>query len=261
MKFEILSRQPPTSPRPTPLLFVHGASHGAWYWANFLNYFAEHGYAAYAPNLRGHGGSEGRERLRWARIRDFVQDVAQVAAVLPRPPVVIGHSSGGLVVQKYLETQPAAAGILLASLPPAGSLGPFLRLIQRHPREWLRAGLTLSPESALKKPSLLRDCYFSAECPDEIVDECCRQIQAESGLAQLEMLAFGLHRPRRVTVPVLVMGAANDRAITPTDVEATARAYGAQAVIVPDLAHHMMLDPGWPAVAERMLTWLAEQGL
>jgi len=75
------------------------------------------------------------------------------------------------------------------------------------------------------------------------------------------MLAFGLHRPRRVTVPVLVMGAANDRAITPTDVEATARAYGAQAVIVPDLAHHMMLDPGWPAVAERMLTWLAEQGL
>ena len=57
MYLEVLSRQPASNPRPTPLLFVHGASHGAWYWTNFLDYFAEHGYTAYAPNLRGHGAS------------------------------------------------------------------------------------------------------------------------------------------------------------------------------------------------------------
>ena len=260
MYIEALSRQPAISPRPTPLLFVHGGNHTAWYWTNFLEYFAEKGYRAYALNLRGHGGSEGGEGLRWARLSDFVEDVAQVAAGLSLPPVVIGHSLGGLVVQKYLESHPASAGILLAPVP-AGSLRPFLRLIQRHPGEWLRAALTLSPESALRKPGLLRDCYFSAACPEEIVDECYRQIQAESLLALLEMMAFGLQRARGITVPILVLGAAADAVIRPAEVARTAHAYGTQAVIFPGMAHHMMLVPGWPVVAERMLAWLAEQGL
>ena len=261
MYLEVLSRQPASSPRPTPLLFVHGASHGAWYWTNFLDYFSEHGYAAYAPNLRGHGGSEGRERLRWAHLRDFVQDVTQVAAGLYRPPVVIGHSSGGLIVQKYLETQPAAAGILLASVPPAGILALNLRLARRHPREVLRTLLAFSPHAYLATPRLVRESFFSTGCPDDVVNECWRRIEPDSALASLEMMGFGLPRPERVNVPMLVMGAANDREILPTEVEATARAYGTRAVIFPDLAHHMMLDPGWPAVAERMLAWLAEQGL
>ncbi|HEX9028515.1 MAG TPA: alpha/beta fold hydrolase, partial [Anaerolineales bacterium] len=47
-----------------PMFFVHGQSHEAWYWTNFLDYFTAHGYAAYALNRRGHGGSDGRERLR-----------------------------------------------------------------------------------------------------------------------------------------------------------------------------------------------------
>ncbi len=191
----------------------------------------------------------------------FVEDVAQVAAGLPRPPVVIGHSLGGLVVQKHLETQPAAAGILLASTPPAGGLGPMLHLVRRHPRLWLRAVLTLSPDQAFKKPSLAREAFFSANCPDEIVNACCRQIQEESGLALLGMLAFGLHRPKRVTVPVLVLGAADDAAISPAEVEATAHAYATRAVMVPDMGHHMMLDCGWPAVAGQMLAWLTEQSL
>jgi pimeloyl-ACP methyl ester carboxylesterase len=261
MYLEVLSRQPKSNPRPTPLLFVHGAYHGAWYWTNFLDYFADHSYAAYAPNLRGHGASEGRERLRWTRVGDYVQDVAQVAAGLPRPPVVIGHSSGGLLVQKYLETQPAAAGILLASLPPGGSLALWLRLVRQHPREVLRAVLRDSPHAYLNTPRLIRESFFSADCPDDIVNECWRRIEPDSALAILEMLGFGLHRRKRVTVPVLVMGAANDSAIRCAEVEATARAYGTQAVIVPGLAHHMMLDPGWPVVAERMLTWLDEHGL
>lgn len=261
MHLEVLSRQPESSPHPTPMLFVHGQSHGAWCWTNFLDYFAAHGYAAYALNLRGHGGSEGREHLRWARLRDFVQDVTQIAAGLLRPPVMIGHCSGGLVVQKYLETQPAAVGILLASVPPTGSLAPNLRLVRRHPKEVLLTLLTLNPRAYLNSPSLFRESFFSASCPEEIVKECWQRLEPDSALASLEMIGFGLPRPERIKVPMLVMGAANDRQISCAEVEATARAYGTRAVIVPDVAHHMMLDTGWPAVAGRMCAWLAEQGL
>ncbi|MBI5715520.1 MAG: alpha/beta hydrolase, partial [Chloroflexi bacterium] len=47
MQLELITRQPASNPRPTPLLFVHGAWHGAWCWAEyFLPYFAQHGYVS-----------------------------------------------------------------------------------------------------------------------------------------------------------------------------------------------------------------------
>jgi pimeloyl-ACP methyl ester carboxylesterase len=59
--------------------------------------------------------------------------VVAVAERLPTPPVVIGHSMGGFVVQKYLETHQAPAGVLLASIPPRG-LGPPHAHTVRRPR-------------------------------------------------------------------------------------------------------------------------------
>ena len=43
--------------------------------------------------------------------------------------------------------------------------------------------------------------------------------------------------------------------------QATARAYGTKAEIFPDMAHDMMLEASWQQVADRMLSWLAENGL
>ncbi|HZG68660.1 MAG TPA: alpha/beta fold hydrolase, partial [Herpetosiphonaceae bacterium] len=65
MSLELISKQPRSQARSSPVLFVHGAWHGAWCWAeHFLDYFAERGYGAHALSLRGHGGSAGHERLR-----------------------------------------------------------------------------------------------------------------------------------------------------------------------------------------------------
>ena len=103
-ELEVIERKSTLPTAHPPLLFVHGSAHGAWCWAeHYLDYFAEHGFDAYALSLRGHGASGGRERLRWASVADYVDDVAEVAATLPSAPVVIGHSLGGMVVQKYLE--------------------------------------------------------------------------------------------------------------------------------------------------------------
>jgi len=83
MQLEIITQEPPAKPHPTPILFVHGAWHGAWCWAeHFLPHFAERGYSAHALSLRGHGASAGRAQLRRTRIADYVADVAQVAGQL-----------------------------------------------------------------------------------------------------------------------------------------------------------------------------------
>lgn len=119
---------------PAPLLFVHGSWHGAWCWdEHFLNFFADKGYRAVAVSLRGHGNSPTSKPLRACSIADYVDDVASVADSLPARPVVIGHSMGGGVVQKYLESHQAPAGVLLASFPPQGIAATYLKFARRHP--------------------------------------------------------------------------------------------------------------------------------
>src|SRR5882757_2285721 len=104
---------------PAPLLFVHGANHAAWCWdEHFLEFFADKGYRALAVSLRGHGRSPTSKPLRKCSVADYVDDVASVADTLDTGPVIIGHSMGGFVVQKYLESHDAPAGVLLASFPP-----------------------------------------------------------------------------------------------------------------------------------------------
>lgn len=261
MKLEIISKYPSDPTHSTPLLFVHGAWHAAWCWdVHFLDYFAQHGFAAHAVSLRGHGNSEGRDNLRWTRIADYVEDVAKAAQRLPSPPVVIGHSMGGLVVQKYLEDYPAPAAVLLASVPPAGVLATVLRIAGRHPVALMKVNLTFSLFPLVATPCLAREAFFSESLADEQVLSYSKRLQDESYLGFLDMLAFNLPKPRRVKTPLLVLGAALDTIFNPREVEATARAYNTKAEIFADVAHDVMLESRWQAVAERILVWLKERG-
>lgn len=261
MQLEIVVERPAGPVRPTPLLFVHGMWHAAWCWQErFLPYFAQHGYVAYAVSLRGHGGSEGHERLRWTALREYVADVLQAAGQIEPSPVLIGHSMGGAVVQKALASYPAPAAVLLASNPPQGLLAATLRFAARHPLVFLRAVLTLHMYPVIGTPRLCREFLFSPDLPDAELDAYFARMQDEAFRAYMDLIFFALSRPRRVRSPLLVLGATNDRAISVGEVEATARAYGTTAEFFP-LAHDMMLEPGWQAVADRIMDWLAAHGL
>src|ERR1700730_10368479 len=90
-KLEVLSRASTTSRNAPPLLFVHGAWHGAWCWdEHFLEYFSQRGFSAHAVSLRGHGESEGSGRLRFVRMSHFVDDLEQTVDALPAAPILIG---------------------------------------------------------------------------------------------------------------------------------------------------------------------------
>jgi len=256
-QLEHLHREPEGERRPIPLLFVHGAWHGAWCWdEHFLPYFAAHGYEVHALSLRGHGASEGHERIRWWRIADYVEDVAAVAAQLSAPPVLIGHSMGGLVVQKYLEKHAAPAAVLLASVPPEGVWRITLSIATHHPLVFIRVLGVLNLYPIVATPELAREYFFSNSMPDSQVAEYHRRLQGESFRAFLDMLALALPRPKRVNTPMLVLGAEKDTIFTVPQVRRTAKAYGTQAVIFLDMAHDMMLEPGWQAVADHIIRWL-----
>jgi pimeloyl-ACP methyl ester carboxylesterase len=262
MKLEIISKYPPNGTHPTPLLFIHGMLHGAWCWdVHFLHYFAQHGFAAYAVNLRGHGNSEGREALRWTRIADFVEDVASAAQQLPSPPVLIGHSMGGFVIQKYLEDFTSPGAVLLSSPPPTGLVGTTLKIARRRPLVFARVNLTLSLSPIIATPQLAREAFFSADLSDEELLVYWKQMQDESFMALLDMVALDHPKPARVKTPLLVLGVARDNMLEPREIRATAHAYNTQAEIIPGVAHNSMLESGWQAVAERILVWLNKREL
>ncbi len=261
MKLEVIAHAKQVTQR-SPILFVHGAWHAAWCWENFLPYFAEQGYAVYAVSLRGHGASEGRDRIWWhSAAYDYVADLDQVIQTLPQPPILVGHSMGGYVVQKYLETHPAAAGVLLASLPVSGILGFVVRFGLRHPWPLLKSQLLLNSWHLIETPELVQEVFFSPEMSAVEVDRHFARLQPESFRVTFEMMLLNLPRPDRVKTPMLVLAAENDRIFSVAEQEATAIAYGTEAVVFPGMAHDMMLEPNWQQVADRILDWFRERAL
>ena len=82
-------------------------------------------------------------------------------------------------------------------------------------------------------------------------------MQDESYMA----FALDLPNPVKLKTPLLILVAARDNMLKPSEIEATARAYQTQFEIIPDVAHNSMLEPRWQTVAERILVWLKERKL
>src|SRR5512134_2025103 len=262
MTLEMISKYPLKNSHPTPLLFIHGTLHTASCWdVHFLDYFAQHGFAAHALNLRGHGNSEGREKLRWTRIADFVEDVENAVSQLLSPPILIGHSMGGFIIQKYLEDHDAPAAVLLSSASPAGLLPTAIRTARRQPWAFAKVNLTMSLLPFIATPQLVGEAFFSKDLPEGQLLEFWKQTQDDSFRAFLDMVALDLPKPEKVKTPLLVLGAARDTMIAPREIEATARAYNTHSEIIADVAHNSMLERNWQAVAERILLWLKERKL
>ena len=254
---EVVSRESASLSRRPPLLFVHGSCQGAWCWSeHFLKFFGTQGYGSYAMSLRGHGRSAGREHLRWTSVADYVQDVAKVAASLPRDPVVIGHSLGGLVVQKYLESHRAPAAVLLAPVPATGMLRSGWGLFARNPLPFIEAYLTLEPRRVFATPARARRYLFSDDLSDERVRDYWLRFGSESFRAYLEMI-YSRPDPTRIReTPMLVVGGTRDVLVPTREIERTARIYGADVRIVRDAPHNMMLEDNWHDTAEVIVEWL-----
>jgi alpha-beta hydrolase superfamily lysophospholipase len=240
----------------TGILLIHGAWHGPWCWDGFAERLRARGHEVRALRLRGHDRPPGRI---WHRVRDYVDDAARAVAELAAPPVLVGHSLGGLVIQKYLEHNDAPGAVLMASVPPGGTSGAIARQFLEHPVPLLKANLLLRLRPLIATPKLVRELFFTPETPQAIVDHCFANLQDESYRAFLDTI-FVLPRPRRVRAPVLVLGAERDAVISVADVRRTGQAYRTEAEIFPGMGHDLMLDVGWEKVADRVEAWARKRG-
>ena len=242
----------PTTSRPA-LLLIHGLAGGAWYWERFQRVFAAHGYTSHALNLRGHHGSRPVARLGHISLRDYVEDVAEVDALLGRP-VVVGHSMGGLLAQTLMEADAVSAAVLLCPMPPRGigfaTPGLALRQLRHLPAMLFRRPLVGSAEDMIAT-SLNR-------VPTGEQRALAARFVPESGLVARELSLGGLAiDAARVRVPTLVVSARDDRFFSPAVGALVAARYHAEHRVYEGHAHFIVEEPGAEEIAGDVAAWIA----
>lgn len=243
---ELLEVEPEGDMTGAPVLFVHGAGHAAWCWTHWMEQVAAAGRPAISVSLTGHGASPGS--LLTSTLETYVEDVVRTAAGLDSRPVLVGHSLGGLVVQKAMARYPVRAAVLVAPIPARPGIGTLGMIARRHPTDLVRISLGASLP-------MRPDYLFAAARPEE-AERWSAMCGPESPLAQFQVLLHSPPGPPRGDPPILVIGAPDDALIPIADVRDTARRYGAELLEFPGIGHDLMLDEGGEAVADAMLGWL-----
>jgi pimeloyl-ACP methyl ester carboxylesterase len=256
-KLEIIEVKSSNKRYKTPLLFIHGAGHGAWCWEeNYMPFFAEQGWDCLALNLRGHGNSKGRDQLDQFSLEDYVTDVLSVLEGRGILPIIIGHSMGGGVAQLLMSKHPEMISgvVLLASMPPGWiSFVEFLRFF-RYPSGCLAMQRLMQGKATTVK-GIHKSPFFSKRISLSQANTYFSLLQPESKLALCDMHEMQTKGGKQV-LPLMVIGSKKDYLFGEKALIKTAKHYKTDAIILNEGCHDLMLDPNWLQSAQRILAWL-----
>src|SRR5438128_2089653 len=207
-----------------PLLLIHGAWLSARSWENYADYFDKRGFAVAAPEWPRKEGDveelrETAEQSAGLGVKEIVDHYEVLIRKLDRPPVLIGHSYGGLFVELLLDRGLGRAGVAMSPAPPKGILKlPFSTLkagspALAHPSK--RHGIvTLSLDEFTYSFVNTFTPEDAAAAYDRYAVPETGQIFYEAGFAN-----FHLHPPTEVhfkngeRAPLLIIGADKDHTV------------------------------------------------
>ncbi|XP_057753227.1 uncharacterized protein LOC130972906 [Arachis stenosperma] len=257
----------------SPLVFVHGSYHAAWCWAeHWLPFFSASGFDCYALSLLAQGESDAPHGSVAGTLETHARDIADfVNHKVQSPPILVGHSFGGLIIQYYISslgsnnheenTYPKLRGaILVCSVPPSGNSGLVWRYLFTKPIAAFKVTRSLAAKAFQTSLPLCRETFFSATMEDHIVKRY-QELMKESSrlpLFDLRKLNASLPVPSAPNCPVdvLVLGAKDDFIVDAEGLNETAKFYSVPPVCVDAVAHDMMLDVSWEKGAKVILSWI-----
>ena len=244
------------------IVMVHGAFCGGWAFEPFRAPFEAAGFKVIAPDLRGHSADDPSGAVAGVSMSDYAADVAALCARLDGPPVLLGHSMGGLVAQLAARRTPLQALVLLAPSPPwgvaAGSLEEAATAFGVHLIGPFSSG-ALTPDRGLMRA-------YSLDRLDRAEREAAvARLRPESATAVRETLNWWADPfmttslgPGPLAAPSLVVAGERDVVHSPGTCAAVAERIGADFKVMPGMSHWLMGEPGWEAVAQAVLAWIAE---
>jgi len=193
-----------------PVFLVHGAWHGAWCWKPLMDYLAKKGFTSYAFDLPGHGTRQS-EGIVGHGIMDYVSEVESAIGDLALvKPILIGHSMGGLIVQKFLEQNEALSAVIIAPCPAMGaSFWLPIKYFFHQPIAGTTA--TLGRKTAIGSKKMCARLFFD-DIPPEKLEAHFETLCLESSRAIRQMiLPFLKIKAAKITsTPVAVAAAGKD---------------------------------------------------
>ena len=112
------------------VVFVHGAGHDHSVWNLPARHFAHHGMNALAPDLPGHGRSDGSPLDSIEAMADWL--FGWLEATCDGPVSLVGHSMGSLIALRLAATHPSRCAhlALVGSVAPMPVAAPLLAATQ-----------------------------------------------------------------------------------------------------------------------------------
>ncbi|MBO0895846.1 alpha/beta hydrolase [Arthrobacter sunyaminii] len=274
--FAALDSDAPEFEDRTPVVFIHGLWLHSTSWDPWLELFQEHGYAPWAPGWPGEPDSLPAanafpEPMAGTGVAEALSHYEGLIRRLPRPPVLVGHSFGGLLAQQLLARGLAAGAVAVAPvqfrgvlrLPPVqlASLLPVLR----NPRN--------VHTIVRQTPQRFRRNFANAVSERESYDLHATCVMPAPGRPLFQAAAANLNprTPVRMDTaaarrPLLLVGAGRDRVVPASVVRAAARRYRSSASVteyaeLEGSGHSLVIDHGWQILAEAVLGFLDRHGL
>jgi alpha-beta hydrolase superfamily lysophospholipase len=255
-----------------PLMLIHGAWLSSRSWERFTDYFGQRGFAVSAPEWpRKHGDveelRESADELAGLGLQEIVDHYVALVGELDEPPVLIGHSFGGLIVELLLDRGLGRAGVAISPAPPKGILRlPFSQIRSgspalAHPSKW-HGVVTLTPAEFSYAfvntwtPEDASAAYDRYAVPDT------GQIIYEAGFANFHLHpATEVHFKNDERAPLLIVGAEKDHTVPASVARAQYRKYEHSSATTAYLEfagrpHLSMVGEGWEEMAASIDSWL-----
>jgi non-heme chloroperoxidase len=261
----------------TPVVFVHGLWLHADSWSGWIDRFRDEGYEPQAPGWPGDAATveetrKGSERVAGYGIDAVVEHYAEIIRGLGSKPVVVGHSFGGLIAQRLLGEDLAAAAVAIDPAPIKGVL--------RLPLSALRvASIALRNPANRKRAVSLTAHQFrygfgnqlSAAESNELYERWTIPSPGRP-LFEAASAAVSGSSPAKVDTgnagrgPLLITAGGADRTVPASISRQTLQLYRHSPAITelkefPDRGHSLTVDSGWNDIADAVVGWLKEKGL
>jgi pimeloyl-ACP methyl ester carboxylesterase len=260
-----------------PAVFIHGLWLHATSWAPWLDRFRDDDYEPMAPGWPNEPATVAEAREQADAVANFGIDeitahFAEVIKQMDQPPVIIGHSFGGMFAEKLLGAGYGAAAV---AIDPAQ-----IRGVLPLPLAQLRSGLPAlgNPANLHKAVSLTQKEFrfgFGNAVTEEESDELFEKWTIPSPakpLFQTAVANFSLHSPAKVNTgntdrgPLLLVSGTADHTVPDVVTRSTLKQYR-DSTAVTELkqfegrGHSLTIDSGWKEVADAVLEWLHTNGL
>lgn len=258
-----------------PVVFIHGLWLGAASWRPWIDLFSAMGYSATALLWPGEPAEIEDARNAGAAMSNVgIEQVAQYCAEqiawLPEPPIIIGHSFGGMIAEKLLGENVGAAAIAIDAAQIKGVL-PL-------PLSSLKSTLPVfsNPANRSRSVSLTADEFrysFGNAVPAEESDELWARWSIPSPgrpLFEAAVANFSPHSPAAVDTendargPLLLIMGGEDHTVPEAITKSTLKQYRHSEAVTdlhefPDRGHSLTVDHGWRDVAYVCLQWIEQR--